>query len=206
MVMPRFTSSDLPTIARLWIVAALLLAAMAAPARAQTREHDVRIRIPNYIGIKIVDDRGMITNAASVVFDYGSDVAGYVAAYQGAGSLVPTSVLRFSDVQVIASRGRWYVYTRATPISYTGPGTGAGLGLADIRVRRGAVSGLAAGAGTVAATWTFGTGYRLVARGRGTTFGWQSLGFNGRDYEVAVQGDEDPGEYFTQVTYLLYNP
>lgn len=201
-----FRSPTPPHIVRSWMFAVVLVAALAAPARAQTQDHDVRIRIPNYIGIKIVDGSGTITNAASVVFDYGSDPAGYVAAYQGSGSLAPTSVLRFADVQVIASRGRWYVYTRATPISYAGTGTGAGLGLADIRVRRGAVSGLAAGAGTVAATWTFGTGYRLIARGRGGTFGWQSLGFNGRDYEVAVQGDEDPGEYFTQVTYLLYNP
>lgn len=187
-----------------WLSVAVLAATLTVPALAQTSaDHELRIRIPNYVGIKIIDDSGNMTGAASVTFDYSADPTTYFAAAQGNGILYPTQVSSFTDVQVFKSGGTWAVYVRAGNLQ--GPPGGSGLLLQDIEVWPGSVSGLAAGAGNVSASWQLTTNNHRIAHGQGSTGGWQSLGFNGHDYVVQVQGNEDPGSYSTRVTYLLVN-
>jgi len=193
---------------RLGLILPLLLA--GALGLAQNASHQLEARIPNYIGLKIVDDLGLIALDAGVDFDYSTDLAGYNAAVAGPGRLQPTSVNRFADVQVVVRRGWWAVYVRATPLGYSGSRSGAGLALGDIRVTPGSASGLTPDAisnrGTLRSSWNLRTNWRWIAFDRRPTRTWKSLGFNGLDYTVDVQGDEDPGSYQTTVTYLLVNP
>jgi hypothetical protein len=188
-------------------IVCLLLAGFAAGQGA----HDVTVSIPDVIGIRIV---GSGDGPRAVVFDYGDDAAAYAAAVLGDGRLLPTDVRSFSGVEVNATRrGRWSVQVVATPLAYTGPGNGDGLALGDVRVVRGSRSGLAqdaitwqGNAGWYWADWQLSTSAQAIASRTGATRGWRSLGFSGLDYEVAVQGDEDPGSYTTTVTYLLTAP
>ncbi len=185
---------------------------LAGFALAQSDDQTVDIRIPNYIGLKIINGSGNIALNSSVAFDYTADVNSYVAAVEGAGVLEPNVASDFEDIQVVVRRGRWYVFVRATPFSYTGPESGAGLNLSDIRVNRGLKSGLtpdaitARAGGWIRPSWSLSNNWQLIVSDRRSTLGWKSLGFNALDYSVAVQGDEDPGEYVTVVTYFLFNP
>jgi hypothetical protein len=193
-------------------VAFAVLLLLPSVALAQGADHRVVTRIPNYIGLKIVDEAGDIALGAAVVFDYESDPEAYVAAIEGSGRLSPTNAVDFADVQVAVRGGGWRVFVGAFPLSYAGDHAGAGLQLADIRVERGAVSGLTPTAithlpgGSMSAAWNLSNSWRRIARDTGSTGGWRSLGFNGLDYVLAVQGDEDPGRYTTVVLYLLTNP
>ena len=54
--------------------------------------------------------------------------------------------------------------------------------------------------------WSVENGTLVRGDGDGDTDGWISLGFNGLDYTVDVQGDEDAGDYVTTVTYTMVNP
>jgi hypothetical protein len=149
-----------------------------------------------------------------VTFDYASDPDAFAALLEGAGLLSPTTVNRFDDVQVNSTRnGRWNVEVLASPLAYAGSGSGAGLALSDIRVVRGAKSGLTQtaifGQGNSAgfvASWILSTAPQRIAFRNGSTQGWKSLGFNGLDYEIAVDGNEDAGVYSTVVTYQLTAP
>jgi len=189
------------------LIACLLLAGWVSGQGV----HDVTVRIPDMIAIRIV---GSGDGPRAVVFDYEDDVTAYVAAVLGDGRLFPTDVRRFSDVEVNSTRrGRWSVQVVATPLAYAGPGSGDGLALGDVRVVRGSRSGLAqdaiasqGNAGWYWADWQLSTTTQAIASRTGATRGWRSLGFNGLDYEVAVRGDEDPGSYTTTVTYLLTSP
>lgn len=198
-----------PTHPLAWI---LLLFALATAAFAQGVPHDIQVRIPNYIGLKIVDEAGDIALGAAVVFDYENAPEAYVAAIEGSGRLSPTNTVDFADVQVAVRGGSWRVFVGAFPLTYAGEHAGAGIQLADIRVERGAVSGLTPTAithrpgGSMSAGWNMSNSWRRIARDAGSTGGWRSLGFNGLDYILTVQGDEDPGRYTTVVFYLLTNP
>ncbi len=193
---------------------ALVLSAVASvpTALAQTASHPVAVSVPSYLGIRIVGADG--GTSRSVVFDYGNDAPAYVTALDGGGTLVPTNVTRFTDVEVnVVGFGRWSVYVEATPFVYAGPGDGAGLELADIRMDRGSASGLIQDAitifwilGSYDTTWTLAENPQRIARSLLGTGGWRSLGFNGWDYSLAVDGDEDAGTYTTTVTYYLTFP
>lgn len=186
----------------------LLVAVLSGVAVAQTEaHHDIRIRIPNYVGIKIIDASGNLTGAAGVTFDYTTDPSTYFTAAEQNDELPPTSVSAFEDVQVFKTRGWWSVYVRATNLSFDGvpQGWSRGLDVDDIRVRRGSASGLSPGVAGVENGWRLESYYQRIAHSRQGTGGWQSLGFNGEDYLLSVNGDEDPGTYITQVTYLLTN-
>jgi hypothetical protein len=186
-------------------------ACLLALASAQTATHGVAVHVPDYFGIRIV---GAGPGPRLVTFDYEADPDAYAAALQGAGRLLPTAVARFDDIQIKATRnGRWNLDVVATPLAYAGGASGAGFALADIRVVRGVRSGLAQtaifGPGNSAgfvASWVLSTAPQRIAFRNGSTQGWKSLGFNGLDYEIAVQGDEDAGAYTTLVTYLLTAP
>jgi hypothetical protein len=188
---------------------------LVATAFAQTSDnHQVQVRIPNYIGLKIVDSIGNInvSPAPSVTFDYVANANAYMAAVLGTQTLPPTQVDRFADVQVAVRGGAsWSIRVRATPFVFTGTGPASGFNLADIRVNRGAVSGLVADpsllrGATKLTTWTLATTNTTIFQSNGATIGWDSLGFNGQDYVIKVQGDEQPGQYVTVVTYELTFP
>jgi hypothetical protein len=192
----------------------ILLSLLASFGMAQSDNHQVRVRIPNYIGLKIVDENDNINvyPNASVTFDYSTSPTAYLAAALGSQTLPPTQVNKFADVQVAVRGGAsWSIRVRATALSFTGSGTAAGFNLADIRVARGAVSGLVADPsllrGPIQLTnWSLRTAWQTIFRSNGATMGWDSLGFNGQDYFISIQGDEHPGQYVTTVTYELVFP
>ena len=190
------------------ITAGLLV---AGGAFAQTDSHDVNIKIPNVLQLRITDGTGNnASGSAAIEFDY-QTVAANVDTYLntvngGGGDLDPTSVSGFGDVIVFANRASWSVDVSSTALAFNdnlglGSVTGAGVALADVRV---APSG-AAGTGVSSVTPTWDLSGSTVATGVKTS-GWSSLGFDGDDYVFAVNGDEDPGEYTTVVTYSITAP
>lgn len=189
----------------------IVVVVLAGAALGQGR-HDLSVRLPEYLGIAIVDGAGGYVLGASalrpkVEFDYEADPVAYWAQAEVGGSLPPSAVYDFSDLRVRVQRGVWLLLVQADPLVYGGPGTGAGLVLGDVRVAPGSASGLAPGfTGVRAAAWRLDTTPRAIALGWGSTVGWASLGFNGLDYLLDVQGDEDAGTYATVVTYTLLNP
>lgn len=188
-----------------------VLLSIAGLAFSQSSDsHHVEVRIPNYIGLKIVNSAGKIGYNASVDFDYTIDPSAYFSAVASGDVLEPTSVTEFADLEVVVRGGFWYVLTISTPLSYTGTETGVGLALGDIRVNPGSASGLSADAirlgGQRRAGWNLRSNWQWVAYDYGSTLGWKSLGFNGTDYILNANGDEEPGEYATIVTYRLFNP
>ncbi len=199
---------------RILLTIILMLLAYAQAQLSDT--HTVRVRIPNYIGLKIVDAAGNITNNAGITFDYAANPAAYQTAVVGSQVLPPTLVSNFDDIQVVWRRNtNWRVQVQATNLVFTGTGPATGFNLADIRIKRGAVSGKtpgpAVGAPTIAVAnvstqWTLSNAWQTIVNESGATRGWESLGFNGRDYEILVQGDETQGQYTTVVTYRLVSP
>ena len=190
----------------LTLIFSLLLLVNTAAAQA-SGDHSTRVRIPNYIGLKIVDAAGNLGGGASVIFDYATDVNTYTNLVEaGGGTLSPTNVLAFEDIQVATRGGNWQIYTRTTFSS--GFAASAGFTLNDVRVKRGSVSSLTPSSALrrLSNSWPLSTNWRRIARGRGATQGWDSLGFNGYDYTITIQGDEDPGEYVATVMYLLFYP
>ena len=197
-------------IARMLLVT---IAVVAGVALAQPgASHGVAISIPSYIGIRIV---GSGSGERAVVFDFESDPAPYLSALLGGGAaLAPTNVNRFDDVHLnITANGRWNVWVYATPLSTPAGPASHGLTLADIRVVAGAVSNLQpdavvgpGGSSSFAGTWALSTNPEEIARGIGSTSGWRSLGFNGYDYVLDVDGGEAPGSYTTVVTYATALP
>lgn len=190
-----------------------LLALLAvSPAEAQSgAAHHVGISVPDIIGIRIV---GPGTGPRAVTFDATIDPSSFVDATISAGVLTPHSVSRFEDIQVNATRnGRWGVDVIATPWTYSGPGSGEGLPIESVRVRRSVRSGLTQDAilgpgqsAWILDSWSLSTASQRIAQRTGATGGWRSLGFNGWDYEIVLSGSEDPGTYTTIVTYSLSAP
>lgn len=186
------------------LLAVLALAWFCTAFAQESAAHPVTIQIPTYNGIRIVDANGDVTASANVQFDYRADPVGYLTAAKGSEPLTPTDAASFADILVLANGKGWKVYVQATEMTSTG--RGRGLHLEDIRVRRGVASLLNVATGLVRPSWSLSVDPQEIAAGLLPTMGWKSLGFNGSDYAVAVQGDEDPGEYFTRVTYSLVNP
>jgi hypothetical protein len=191
-------------------LAALIL---VTHATAQSTQHEVRVTTPDFIGLRIVG--GGSVNPRGVTFDYALAAAAYLLAAGGSGDLPPTSVNRFDRMEVQVTRqGRWSLHVIATPFTHAGPGEPAGLVVGDVRVDRGATSGLAQNAILMAAggssgyaeSWPLATTAQRIAWRNGGTGGWRSLGFSGWDYVLRVQGDEAPGTYRTTVTYFLTFP
>ncbi len=198
----------------LLVYLAFLCAALQLPfASAQLADHEVNLSIPSYLGIRIVNNANIPRGSPAVNFDYTSDVSAYTDAYEGPGFIGASNVTDFADVQVSVRTGfgfpLWYVEVQASPLTYRGQQGGAGLALEDIEVVRGVRSGLNPQAvvwGDVRDTWTLSTTPQWVAYSLLGTYGWQTLGFNGLDYRVKVNGDEEPGEYSTTVSYTIFYP
>ncbi len=194
-------------------IALMLLLTITGVAQAQPgASHGVAIGIPSFTGIRIV---GSGSGTQSVVFDFQAEPEPYLSALLDGEPLAPTHVDRFDDVQLnITANGRWNVWVYATPLT-TPPGPGPhGLTLANIRVVAGAVSNLqpdavvgpSAASTFFAGAWTLAADPAQIARGIGSTSGWRSLGFNGHDYLLDVDGSETPGTYTTVVMYSLATP
>lgn len=119
-------------------IAVVLL--LGSPAAAQTTEHELAIFVPGVLGIRLV---GSGSGPRAVVFDYGSDPQAYLTAVETGSDLAPTLVQRFEDIEVRAVRnGRWSLHVVATPFTYIGASAVGDLELQDVRVDRGARSGL----------------------------------------------------------------
>lgn len=184
---------------------------VAGTAFAQTDTHDVNIKIPNVLQLRITDGSGNNASGnAAIEFDYQSaaNVDTYLSTVNGGGGdLAPTTVTGFGDVIVFANRGAWNVSVAATALNFTdnlslgASVTGAGVALADIKVTPSGTAGT--GVSSVSPTWDMTSGQ--IASGVKTQ-GWSSLGFDGNDYAFTVSGDEDPGEYTTVVTYSVAAP
>lgn len=189
------------------MLSAWLMLMVASWTLAQPVAHDVRVTVPDVIGLRIV---GSGTGPRAVTFDYATDLSTYLAAVEGAGILPPTDVNRFDDVQVNSTRnGRWRIHVSATPFAYVGPAAPSGLQLSDVRVERSRPQDAIVGPGnsaSYATSWTLSSTATEIATRTGATGGWRSLGFSGWDYRLAVQGDEAPGTYTTVVTYSLTAP
>lgn len=186
-------------------VSAMFLASGAA--FAQSASHDVEIRLPNVLMLRITDGT---SNAAatdpSVLFDFQGDMDTYLDMVNtGGGNLEPTDVSAFGDVIVFSNRATWTVTVAADPIAFddsVGVGVaGNGVALSDITVVPSGTAGL--NVSSVETSWDL-TGSAIATGVR--TQGWRSLGFSGDDYRFAVDGDEDPGTYTTTVTYTIAAP
>jgi hypothetical protein len=179
-------------------------------ALAQQASHDVLVRIPNVLMLRITDGNG--NNAASnpgVTFDFVSDPDTYISAVNsGDGELSPTSISNFSDVIVFSNRASWTVNVQASAISasqLSGLNTGlSGMSLAKIGVAPSTFTPTAF-VTSRAESWTLSENATAIAQGTRTQ-GWRSLGFSGSDYRLTVDGSEDPGQYATTVTYTIAAP
>lgn len=177
---------------------------VGSAAMAQTDQHDVTIKVPNLLSVRILDGTGNNpASTPSVEFDYQTDPTAYIAAVnRGGGSLNPTQVSRFSDVVVFSNRSGWDVNVSASSIQYNDDyalsTTGQGIDLADIQVVPSGTTGTG-----VSANSSFDLATTTPIASGGRTQGWSSLGFSGADYRLAVNGDEDPGTYTTTVTFSI---
>ena len=179
-------------------------------AQSNTASHDVRVRIPDLLMLRIVDGTGNNTVAAPVVgFDFDTNAAGR-AAYMtvvedgAAADLEPTSS-NFGDIVVLSNRASWTVDVAAADFTFTdnvatdGVDVDAyGLALSDISV---AITGADT---SVGASFTLGTNQDIASGSR--TTGWRSLGIAASGYRITVNGDEAPGTYVATVTYTVTAP
>lgn len=190
------------------VVTTMLLATGAA--FGQSASHEVEVRIPNVLMLRITDGVGNAeATAPSVSFDFQADFDTYLDAVNSGvvTDLFPTDVNDFGDVIVFSNRGTWNVTVATTGITFANDlnlvgVTGNGVALTDITVAPPAAA-LHGSIQARAASWNLAGGQ--IANGVRTQ-GWRSLGFSGNDYRLAVNGDEDPGTYTTTVTYTIAAP
>lgn len=177
---------------------------VGSAAMAQTDQHDVTIRIPDLLSVRIVDGSGNNPSSAAVVFDFQANATTYINTVNaGGGEMNPTGVTGFADVLVLSNHGSWKLNVSAAALGYSdnqsvGTGGTAGIALSDIKVHPS--GGLGTGV-TSHADFDLSTA-TAVAVGIKTT-GWSGVGISGDDYRLAINGDENPGEYTTVVTYSI---
>jgi hypothetical protein len=192
-------------------LAALAALSVAGLGFAQTDSHDVTVRIPSVLQLRITN--GVSTAEStnpSVTFDYqaAANINTYLNTVNAGGGLLnPTATVDFGNILVFSNRSAaWTVTVSAVPMTFTNNlavtgATGAGVALGDIRVAPSGTRG--SGVTTVTANYNMAGG--TVATGNRTT-GWSALGISGTDYRLNVNGDEDPGTYTTVVTYTIATP
>lgn len=187
-------------------------------AQANTADHDLQVRIPNLLMLRITNGISTASVATPVVnfnfIDNAGGLTAYLALVEGgvAGSLGPT-FSNFGDIVVLSNRGAWTVDVEASAFVFiddvitTGEDVpnGAGLALSDITIDPSAVAGGPNGITSINDTFTLSTVEQSIAAGTRTQ-GWTSLGIGGSAYSIAVSGDEGPGTYDTTVTYTITAP
>ena len=193
------------------LLAALVL--LATHALAQSVSHPLSVSTPSYIGLRIT---GTGTGPRSVTFDYATNPTNYLTTIDnGGGTLPPTTVNRFDNIEVnVVGFGYWSLHVQATPLDYTGPGTGAGLNLERpprqprqrLRTHPKRHHHLLVPRHLQ---------HHLEPRHHAPTHRpqpprhqrlAQPFSFNGLDYTLNVNGNEDAGTYATTVTYYLTFP
>lgn len=195
-------------------LAALAGLAVAGFGFAQSDTHDVTVKIPSVLQVRITNGTSTAASAAPAIeFDYqaAANINTYLNAVNAGGAdLAPTLVTDFGNVLVFSNRvGTWNLRVSANALTYTNnlgltpAPTGVGVALADLKVTP---------AGTMdssvtsrSANFALATAPAIVASGSRTT-GWASVGISGNDYKLTVSGDEDPGQFVTTVTYTISMP
>lgn len=195
-------------------LAALAALSVAGLGFAQTDTHDVTVRIPSVLQVRITDSTGNNAGAnPAVMFDYqaAANINTYLNTVNaGGGDLAPTAVTDFTNVKVFSNRvGTWSLGVSAAALTFTNnlaltpAPTGVGVALADIKVTpSGAQDSSVA---TRSTSYTLSATSATVATGSRTT-GWAAVGIGGSDYDLTVNGDEDPGQFVTTVTYTISMP
>ncbi len=196
-------------------LAALAALSVAGLGFAQTDTHDVTVRIPSVLQVRITNGISTAASATPAIeFDFQTlpaNVNAYLNTVNlGGGDLAPTAVTDFGNILVFSNRvGTWNLRVSAAALTFTNnlgltpAPTGVGVALADLKVTpSGTMDTSVASRST---TYTLATAPAIVASG-GRTTGWASTGIGGNDYDLVVSGDEDPGQYVTTVTYTISMP
>jgi hypothetical protein len=168
-------------------LAAFALASFGTALAQSSASHDLRVTIPEVVGIRILPTSAADVVTTSVVFDYAAagNQAAYATALQSAGVVyLPPTSFSLGDIEVIAVGTEWSV-----AITTSGPLTNTGIDLSRVRVTSSVhgVFTLASGAG--------------VATGVATN--WTSLGISGASYALGVDGTELDGDDLITVTYTI---
>lgn len=174
--------------------------------------HGVTVEIPRLAMIKIVNANNTTTSGtAQVTFNLLNDPSfvsqGFSGTYTSGSSAFSES--GFADIEVIANGG-WTVTVSTT--NWTGiAANGSSLSThfvdgSNITVTPTGTAGAAVTpAGTSFTLPNTGGGSKSVASGTRTT-GWQSLGFNAKDYALKLNGTEPAGTYSFTVDYTITTP
>jgi hypothetical protein len=195
-------------------LAALAALSVAGLGFAQTDTHDVTVKIPSVLQVRITNGTSTAASAAPAIeFDYqaAANINTYLNTVNaGGGDLPPTLVTDFGNVLVFSNRvGTWNLRVSAAALTYsnnlglTPAPTGVGVALADLKVTPSGT--MDSSVASRSASYTLATAPAIVASGSRTT-GWASTGIGGSDYDLVVSGDEDPGQYVTTVTYTISMP
>jgi hypothetical protein len=196
-------------------LAALAALSVTGLGFAQTDSHNVTVRIPSVLQVRITDGASNAASAAPAVeFDFqdSANTGIYFDAVAAGGDLVaPTDVVDFGDIKVFSNRnGTWNLSVVASALNYTNnlglnpvPVPGITLSLTDIMVEPSSPED--SSVTDRAEDFSLSTSSQVVAQGTRTT-GWASVGISGEDYALNVDGDEDPGQYVTTVTYTITMP
>jgi hypothetical protein len=195
-------------------LAALAALSVAGLGFAQTDTHDVTVRIPSVLQVRITNGTSTAASAAPAIeFDYqaAANINTYLGTVNaGGGDLPPTLVTDFGNVLVFSNRvGTWNLRVSAAALTFTNnlaltpAPTGVGVALADLKVTPSGT--MDSSVASRSASYTLAVAPAIVASG-GRTTGWASTGISGNDYDLVVNGDEDPGQYVTTVTYTISMP
>lgn len=173
---------------------ALLLVTLLGTSMAQTlftaestADHQLDVVIPEVLFVRILG------TTPTVTFDLTIDVDGYLVAADDGTPITSTSST-MTDVQVWANSG-WALTVSAAEFLNAGS-----LVIANVGVNP------RAGDADPSVTTLLGS-FRLdeiesIAEGDATG-GWASVGINGDDYEIYVDGSEAEGPHTTTVTYTI---
>lgn len=168
------------------IVAALLFTTGAVSAQS-SQQHEVSVRLPNVLMIRIIDTangNSPIESPSPVLFDFSGQDA---ATFDPSGTLDPTSTSHnWNDIVVLANGGGWTVYVSTDnddfewdKVSFTHNDGVFTLPVDDTA--------------------------SLVTSGSRTN-GWQSLGISPTSFSLVLDATEEAGDFTTTVTYSFTNP
>ena len=153
-----------------------------------SQSHDVNIKIPNVLGIRLTNGTSNVAVAdptpVSFVLNDGQlsfDGGEFVPSNQGEGN--------WDDVKVFSNVTGFNVEVGVTN----------GLGFDWTKVSVAANGGLAS-------PFTLGALNPNIVTGAAKTNAWTSLGFGPDDFKLTLNGSEDAGDYSTTVTYTISLP
>ena len=171
------------------LAAAAVLSSSAAFAQ-DTQSHDVNIRIPDVLRIRLTQGASSdaVANPSAVEFDFVANQAIF-----DVGSYGPTNpgAFNWDDVQVFSNDvDGWQVNVSTVNNS------AAAFDWSKVEV---APSGTNANVSPV-----FNLGGGSIADNSAKTGGWERLGFGPNDFTISFDGSEDAGDYNATVTYEIF--